>query len=123
MSAALVLLALFTAACSGDAQPQLYGSKADLIELQDKARPVGKLSSEDAGAEVIVSGTIQRVCQTMGCWFYLAEGAALLYVDLEQGARFTVPVDSAGRRAVIAGTYRADGGDARLVATTAAVWP
>ena len=48
MSAALVLLALFTAACSGDAQPQLYGSKADLIELQDKARPVGELSSEDA---------------------------------------------------------------------------
>ena len=121
--AALITFALLTAGCSSSERPQIYGAAKTVDELQASSRSLTTLSPGDTGEEVVVSGTISRVCQTMGCWFYLAEGESLVYVDLEQGARFTVPVDSAGKRAVIAGTYRANGGDARLVAKSAAVWP
>ncbi len=119
---ALLPFALWLCACSASAEPSVYGSQRPAAELISKARPLVALAPEDAGSEVVVSGTISQVCQTMGCWFYLLEGDSLVYVDLEQGSRFTIPVDSSGKRAVVAATYRADGGDVRLVAKSAVVW-
>ena len=120
---AILPFALWVCACSTSAEPRLYGSERPIADLVAQARPLTDLSATDAGSEVVVSGTISRVCQTMGCWFYLAQGESLLYVDLEQGSRFTIPLDASGRRAVVAATYHADGGDARLVAKSAVVWP
>lgn len=120
---AIVPLTLWLCACSTSAEPTVYGSERPVAELVAEARPLAELSAADSGSQVVVSGTISQVCQTMGCWFYLAEGESLVYVDLEQGSRFTIPLDSGGRRAVVAATYKADGGDARLVAKSAAVWP
>jgi hypothetical protein len=120
---AILPFALWVCACSESVEPIVYGSERPVAELVSEARTLTDLASEDAGAEVVVSGTISRVCQTMGCWFYLAQGDSLVYVDLEQGSRFTIPVDSSGKRAVVAATYHADGGDARLVAKSAVVWP
>ena len=120
---AILVSAMWLCACSTSAEPTLYGSERPVSELVAQARPLTGLSAADAGAEVVVSGTVSRVCQTMGCWFYLADGESLVYVDLEQGSRFTIPLDASGRRAVVAATYHADGGDARLVAKSAVVWP
>lgn len=120
---AILPVALWVCACSNSAEPRAYGSERPVAELVAEALPLAGLSAADSGAEVVVSGTISRVCQTMGCWFYLADGEALVYVDLEQGSRFTIPLDARGRRAVVAASYHADGGDARLVAKSAVVWP
>ncbi|MBD89723.1 MAG: hypothetical protein CL940_05270 [Deltaproteobacteria bacterium] len=122
-ASALLVFALALCACSASEVPQLYGAATTPEALQSRAKPLTTLQATDAGTDVVVSGTIGRVCKTMGCWFYLTEGEAMVYVDLEQGSRFTVPVDSTGKRAVIEGAYKAEGGDARLVAKSAAVWP
>ena len=122
--AALLLgTALLVCGCSVSEPPQVYGASQSAQALEARASPLSELTPAAAGTDVVVSGTIGRVCQTMGCWFYLTEGAAMVYVDLEQGSRFTVPLDSTGKRAVIEGAYKADGGDARLVAKSAVVWP
>jgi len=121
----LLAVALTTClwACQTPQEVRVYGGSATVQALNDAAKPVSQLVATDNGAQVTASGTISRVCQTMGCWFYLAEGESLVYVDLEQGASFTIPIDSRGKRAVVAGTYRATGGDVRIVAKSAAVWP
>jgi hypothetical protein len=110
-------------ACQTPQEVRVYGAHSTAQALSAAAKPVSQLAATDNGAQVTASGTISRVCQTMGCWFYLAEGESLVYVDLEQGASFTIPMDSRGKRAVVAGTYRAAGGDVRIVAKSAAVWP
>jgi hypothetical protein len=121
----LALAVLMTGlwACQTPQEVRVYGASASAQALTDAAKPVSQLAATDDGNQITASGTISRVCQTMGCWFYLAEGESLVYVDLEQGASFTIPLDSQGKRAVVAGTYRASGGDVRIVAKSAAVWP
>lgn len=116
-------LALSLFACSAPSGPRVYGAPVGVEELERAAKPLSALSASDSGTEVTAQGTISRVCQTMGCWFYLAEGQALVYVDLEQGSRFTIPSDATGHRAVVRGVYRAQDGDVRLIAKSAAVWP
>jgi len=119
----VVAISLSLAACSSQSEPRIYGGETTVEALSAAARSVSTLSEADDGREVTVSGTISRVCQTMGCWFYLADGEALVYIDLEQGGRFTIPIDSRGQRGIVAGVYSADGGDRRIVAQSAAVMP
>jgi hypothetical protein len=77
---------------------------------------IARRPERHAGRPVRVRGRITRVCRHVGCWFYLTDGSAELYVDLEGGLRFVVPTNSTGRLARVAGVVRVDHGQPRLVA-------
>jgi hypothetical protein len=74
------------------------------------------------GKPVATTGRITRVCQHVGCWFYVTDGRSELYVDLEGGRRFVIPMNSAGRRAEVVGTVRTDHSEARLIARGVTLW-
>lgn len=64
-------------------------------------------SDQFDGKPVKVSGTVTQVCQAKGCWFEVAAGPK------ERGVRIKsadysifVPKDSAGRQAVVEGTFK-----------------
>lgn len=120
---ALFLFLALPMGCERESGPHVYGTEIGQAELTQSAKPLSQVLTSPGSRDVTASGTISRVCQTMGCWFYLSEGDALVLIDLEVGARFTIPVDSRGKRCVVRGRLHADGGDRRIVATSALVWP
>jgi hypothetical protein len=69
-----------------------------------------------AGETVELRGRVTRVCQHVGCWLYVADQHAELYVDLQNGLRFVVPRDSSGRQARVVGTVEVNSGDPVIVA-------
>lgn len=106
----LVLAACSTGGKTQAAEPRSYGAAVTATPM-----PVHTLLEQAASLEdqqVTVSGRLGQVCQDMGCWFYLedAENAAegKLYIDLQMGAIFTIPKDSAGKTGVITGTLKRD---------------
>lgn len=60
----------------------------------------------DAPVQVLVEGTIDRVCQKRGCWMVLREGEHVARVLMKDHA-FVVPMDSKGKPAVVEGTLKA----------------
>jgi len=67
------------------------------------AVPLAK-SLESKPTDVVqVSGKIDKVCQKMGCWMVVKDGEAEARILMKDHA-FTVPLDSAGKDAVIEGT-------------------
>lgn len=122
LSLPLCVLLLAAGACEAADEPAFFG-RGDPAALEAAARPLSEVSVVEGTAEVTVSGTITTVCETMGCWFYLAGDDSMVFVDLEQGKDFTIPIDAKGRRAVVAGTLHADGGDRRLRARAVLLRP
>ena len=53
-----------------------------------------------------VSGTVDSVCQKMGCWMVLADGDKNARILMKDHA-FTVPMDCKGRKAEVEGTLTA----------------
>jgi hypothetical protein len=68
------------------------------------------------GKLVRIDGRLTRVCQHVGCWFYITDERSEIYVDLQNGLRFVVPTRSAGRRAQVVGTVRLESGEPRVIA-------
>jgi hypothetical protein len=60
------------------------------------------LRKPEAGKEVRLEGTIERVCRNKGCWLEVKQGEQSVHVTFE-GYSFFVPKDSAGHRAVLEG--------------------
>jgi hypothetical protein len=63
------------------------------------------------GRAVRTEGTVSAVCQRMGCWMELQDGAATMHVRMH-GHAFFIPRDATGRRAVVQATLQGvpDGG-------------
>lgn len=57
------------------------------------------------GRVVRLDGTVERVCQRMGCWMELHAGARTLRVPMA-GHAFFLPRDCAGKRASVEGTIQ-----------------
>ena len=111
----LILLAAVLTGCStapvrlGEVVPN--ASETTVSAIVSQPRSV-------RGKPVAVEGRLSRVCRHVGCWFYLADGGAEVYVDLDAGRRFVVPTGSAGRTGRVTGVVRVDGGEARIVASS-----
>ena len=60
------------------------------------------LARPEAGKEVRLEGTIERVCRNKGCWLELKQGERSVHVTFE-GYSFFVPKDSAGRAVALEG--------------------
>ncbi len=101
----------------------MYGKAVQLGDVEAAAVTVSALGPAAGERAVVARGKVGRVCQSMGCWFYLADDDELVYIDLEGGSRFTIPLDAEGRPAVVAGRLAGDGGDRRIVAATVVLWP
>lgn len=93
-------------------QPQTFGDGVSLTE----STPLAKLIEQPAefeGKTVRVEGTVQAVCQHMGCWMAFAADNApngkTLFVKVDDGV-IVFPVSAKGRRAVAQGVIQRIGG-------------
>lgn len=126
--AALAACVAVMSSCARETDgPTLYGASASLGSLTETAQPLASLAVAAGSAasqpSVTVRGTIGKVCQSMGCWFYLTDATSMLLIDLDNGSRFTIPTDATGHDAIVRGRLEVDGGDRRIVATAAAIFP
>jgi hypothetical protein len=60
------------------------------------------LARPEAGKEVRLEGTIEKVCQNKGCWLELKQGAKSVHVTFA-GYSFFVPKDSAAKPVILEG--------------------
>ncbi|MCS6991008.1 MAG: DUF4920 domain-containing protein [Chitinophagales bacterium] len=97
----VLLLLLAAGACSRNPTPTFYGQAFDtasavpLSALWDRSEPLDSVA-------LVVVGRVQSVCQAEGCWLRLAdEQGREVFVDWNSA--FTVPKNSAGRRAFVFG--------------------
>jgi len=112
-------------ACGSETSTLLpEGAKGSPAELRAQARPLSLVLAEPDGGDrvVTVSGTIGKVCRSMGCWFYVADAEQMVLVDLKP-VGFTVPIDASGRPCVVEGRLYKDGSDRRIDARRVALWP
>jgi Domain of unknown function (DUF4920) len=79
--------------------PSVYGKK---LEGLAPSRLEEVLSRPEAGKQVRLEGTIEKVCEQKGCWLELKQGAQSVHVTFA-GYSFFVPKDSAGQPVVLEG--------------------
>ncbi len=89
----------------GDAAPDNgatghFGAPFTLASSQPLAKAVG---GELGEAPVQVSGTVESVCQKMGCWMVVKDGDAEARIMMKDHS-FTVPKDCKGKPAIVEGT-------------------
>jgi len=60
------------------------------------------LAKPEAGKKVRLEGSIEKVCQSKGCWITLRQGDQRVHVTFE-GYSFFLPKDAASRPAVLEG--------------------
>jgi hypothetical protein len=109
-----VLLFLCLSACGGG--PKIYGASASEQDLEHLAVDLDK-GLQSPLNEVVVRGEIGQVCD-QGCWFYLLGQKGMVYVKLDLGRGLVIPVDSKGKKAVVAGKFEGEGEARKLVGET-----
>lgn len=55
------------------------------------------------GKPIVTTGTVTAVCQEMGCWMEIKDGAGEAHIKMA-GEKFFVPKTSAGKKARVEGT-------------------
>jgi len=83
--------------------PHHFGAPFAAAEALALASALERAGATPPSDPVRVTGTIDKVCQAKGCWLVLKDGERTARV-LMAGHAFTVPMDSAGRRAEVEGT-------------------
>lgn len=58
--------------------------------------------SQNQGKEILVTGTVKKVCQMSGCWFELADNKQSLRITMKDYG-FTVPKDILNKPAKVVG--------------------
>lgn len=106
--AAVLVVGFVTAGC-GRSGEKTFGKE---ISVEEKTS-IGEILKEPAkfhGQVVRVEGTVDEVCQSMGCWFYLKDETGRMMIDLEMRPdSFDVPKNSSGKLAVVEGKVKYDG--------------
>lgn len=77
-----------------------FGAPFTLASSQPLSKAVG---GELGDAPVQVSGTVESVCQKMGCWMVVKDGDAEARIMMKDHS-FTVPKDCKGKSAIVEGT-------------------
>lgn len=105
-------MALALVIASHAQQPQTFGTGVSLTENTPLASLIER-PADFEGKTVRVEGTVQAVCQHMGCWMaFAADGAPggkTLFVKVDDGV-IVFPVTAKGRRAVAQGVIQRIGG-------------
>jgi hypothetical protein len=98
LALAVVALAFIASIASAEA-PRTFGKPLQGLKpvaLQDV------LAKPEAGQQVRLEGTIEKVCRNKGCWLELKQQASSVHVTFENYG-FFVPKDSMGRPVVLEG--------------------
>ncbi len=97
-------LLLFFSSCAPNRIGPLGGnfSAAPILTLGE----FHALDETADGRRVRVSGRVTRVCQHMGCWFYVSDEQSEIFVDLEMGKLFIIPQSARGRTADVEGMVK-----------------
>jgi hypothetical protein len=93
------------------AEPEKFGAGVTLTETTPVTALVKNPKAFD-GKTVRVEGTVQAVCQEMGCWMALAaegDSGSPLFVKVEEGV-IRLPVRAKGHRAAAQGVVQRIGG-------------
>ena len=83
---------------------QTYGQ---VRQPNGRVIPLAAIAAEPTlyeGRQIRTEGEIQRVCQKKGCWLELADATGARAFVPMAGHAFAVPIDSAGRKALVDGT-------------------
>ena len=94
-------ITLFIAAGIACAATQNLGKPLTLKKPMTIAEVIAK-PERFVGKTVQVKGKITEVCQMMGCWMDIADGAQSLHIKVDDGV-LVFPKDSAGKQAVAEG--------------------
>ncbi len=88
--------------CGQEQSPAAEGHFGTPFTLAS-ATPLSKSLTAKPDEVIQVSGKIDKVCQKKGCWMVVKDGEAEARILMKDHA-FNVPMDSAGKLAVIEGT-------------------
>lgn len=89
---------------AGQGEPQDFGGAIDPAVPELALAELLKAPSAHAGKTIRTSGTIERVCQRMGCWMEIRDAGAPSAVRVPMaGHAFFLPKDVAGKRATVQG--------------------
>jgi hypothetical protein len=88
------------AAPSAPSEPVHFGATFAIAEETPLAKALATAAAGETA--VRVAGTIGKVCQKKGCWFYVRDGDQEVRVTMKDYG-FLVPIGSAGRKASIEG--------------------
>ena len=97
--AAAVLLCAAAAPTAAAADAATFGKPLRGLPVSSLA---DVLARPEAGKQVRLEGTIDRVCRNKGCWLELKQGERSVHVTFE-GYSFFVPKDSAGQHVALEG--------------------
>lgn len=88
----------------GKSGEKSYGKAVTLTETTTIAAILAN-PEEYHDKNVRIEGNITEVCQTMGCWFYVADETQRIKVDLEmhRADTYTIPKNSKGKKSVVQG--------------------
>ena len=105
-----------------EAPPQWTSLGGELSENEAAERTTSFESflSTAEGADVVLKGTIGKVCPA-GCWFYLEGEGHITYVDVV--GDFEMPESATGRPAWVVGKTNGSGGSRILQARQALLAP
>ena len=99
MMTQIVLVLALVAPGAEAGTPSVFGKK---LAGRTPSKLEDILARPEAGKEVRLEGTIDKVCQNKGCWLELKQGAQSVHVTFA-GYSFFVPKDSMGKAVVLEG--------------------
>ncbi|MBN2333770.1 MAG: hypothetical protein JXO49_11980 [Deltaproteobacteria bacterium] len=108
----LLLLGLLILSAGCGQQSETFGQHSDRTATTVS---IGELLTNPAGHQnqtVVIEGKILRECPT-GCWFDLAEGNAVIYVDIEPSG-LAIP-QRIGKTAQVIGTVKSNGPQVSII--------
>ena len=96
-----ICLLAVVAVCASPVGAETYGEGVSL----EKATPIAALMAEPAsfeGQTVRVEGEVNAVCENMGCWMMLKDGAAEVRIKVDDGV-IVFPLEAIGEWAIAQG--------------------
>lgn len=105
----LFIFIFSTAGCSAERYGSVIDKKFPVVKVKDVF-----LDSSLHGKMVIIEGVISTQCQSSGCWFFLSDGTARVFVNLAPKG-FTLPPKT-GKKVKVMGEVMRDQNNVQIIA-------
>ncbi len=105
----LIIFSLLTVSCSAEKFGGQIDKNLPVIKVKDAF-----LDPSLQGKMIIVEGVISTQCQSSGCWFFLSDGTARVFVNLAPKG-FSLPPKT-GKKAKVMGEVMRDQHNVQIIA-------
>lgn len=105
----LIMLTISTPGCSAEKYGGVIDKNIPIVKVKDVF-----LDASWQGKMVILEGVISTQCQSSGCWFFLSDGTARVFVNLAPKG-FTLPPKT-GKKAKVMGEVARDQHNVQIIA-------